>query len=96
MGGTHRKDSWKYDEIRFRIAANVNARGRLMPKRDFGSIHAKHTGTSAWRSPSRDHFISRQKAKFHQTARDVLRKVQAIEDAPLSHGEIGKRQHGDS
>jgi hypothetical protein len=67
-----------------------------MPKRHFGSVHAKHTGPSTWRSPCRNHFIPGQKAQFHEAARDILRKFQTIEYAALSHGEIGERLHGDS
>src|SRR5581483_7396028 len=57
MKGSHFElHSLKYDEVRFGVAAYVEASRRIVAQRHFGAIHAEHPRSSARRFSTGDDF----------------------------------------
>lgn len=67
-----------------------------MPQRYFGAVHAKNARAAAWSSFGRHNFTSRQEAQLHQAPGNLHRKVQPVQDAALTHREIGQGSNSGS
>ncbi len=57
-------------------------------ERDFRAINAVDARFAAGRRAGWNDDVARKKAEFHQAARDVFRKIQAIEHASFSLAEL--------
>ena len=66
---------------------------RIVPQSNFRAIYPKYAGPAARRHPRRHHFMPGKKAKLHKAPRQILRKIQSIEDAWLANPQLRQSQH---
>jgi hypothetical protein len=59
-----------------------------MPEGDFRAIHAENARPATGCPPAGDHFISGQKAQFHEPPRHIVRQIQAIQNTALTRWQV--------
>lgn len=66
--------------------------GGLSSQRDLAAINAEDTRVSTWRAASCDNCMAGNKTEFHQAVRNILRKVDVIQQSGFVLRQIGKAQ----
>jgi len=78
--------------------AYPEARGGLTPQGDFRTVHAKDTRIASGRAPRRSYGVTGDKPEFHQPARHIIGKIEAVQNALFALAQLdeGRRPAGET